>query len=814
MGSTLGTPAFMPPEQAAGRLDLLGPASDVYSLGATLYSLLTGQTPFRDPERGRVLQQVQRGEFPAPRQVNRRIPAALEAICVKAMALQPGDRYPSPRALAADVEQWLADEPVAAYREPWRVRAGRWARRHKQLVTGLTVLAVTALVLGSGGAVWLQRQRAELRQGVMTSLTIEKGLLEQARWKDARNVLDEVEGRVGGWGLADLRQEVAQARADLDLAHRLDDIRQKRATIVEGKFANWEVALAEYAAAFRESGVIEEGEDEQTVAWKIRGSAIREQLVAALDDWAAGTQDRKHQAWLLKVARGADPDALRDRFRDPEVWRDRATLNALAGEVLEDEAKLAELKPTLLTALGRRLKANKGDAVLLLAAAQARHPNDFWLSFALGDSFHEEEEWDEAVGYYRAALAVRPEAVAVHRNLGIALQDKGDLDEAIREYRAAIALDPKYAKSHYSLGNALKEKKHLDEAIRAYRTAIELDPKYVAAHNNLGNALKAKGQLDEAIREYRAAIALDPKYVRALDNLGNALRDKGQLEEAIQEYRKASKLDPKSAEFARDHNNLGNALKAKGRLGEAIGEYRAAIALDPKHAEAHCNLGLLLQTKGQYVEALALLRRGHELGSMRPGWRYPSAEWVRQAERMPALDILLPKVLNGEADLPDAADLMELARFATHQKRMFAATATLFKDVFRAHPGWAEAKIPPQPNGLPFSNRRFAVAAAAMAAAGAGDGAALTQEQRAAWRGQARDWIRSELEAWKRRLEGATPEATAEIVKLIADIQVDGWLASVRDLTHLDRLPPAEREACQTLWADVEALRKQAGKPE
>jgi serine/threonine-protein kinase len=230
-GAVIGTPAYMPPEQAAGRLELLGPASDVYSLGATLYCLLTGQAPFRYPDRAEVLRQVQRGEFPAPRRVSRTIPAALEAICLKAMALQPGDRYPSPRALAADVEKWLADEPVSAYREPLRIRAGRWARRHKQLVTGLAVLLLTALVLGSG--IWLQRQRAELRQGVMTSLKIEKELLEQARWKDARNVLDEVEGRVGGWGLADLRQAVAQARADLDLARRLDDIRQKRATIVE-----------------------------------------------------------------------------------------------------------------------------------------------------------------------------------------------------------------------------------------------------------------------------------------------------------------------------------------------------------------------------------------------------------------------------------------------------------------------------------------------------------------------------------------------------------------------------------------------------
>ena len=126
---------YMSPEQAAGRLDRLGPASDVYSLGATLYSLLTGRPPVEDRDVGSVLQQVQRGDFPPPRQVNAAVPPALEAICLKAMALRPEDRYASARALADDVEHWLADEPVAAYREPrssgsaaGRGGTSRWSR--------------------------------------------------------------------------------------------------------------------------------------------------------------------------------------------------------------------------------------------------------------------------------------------------------------------------------------------------------------------------------------------------------------------------------------------------------------------------------------------------------------------------------------------------------------------------------------------------------------------------------------------------------------------------------------------------------------
>src|SRR5262249_51158204 len=89
MGTGIGTPAYMSPEQAAGRLDLLGPASDIYGLGATLYALLTGTTPFGGSDEGELLQQVQRGAWLPPRQVKPNTPAALDAICCKAMALNP-----------------------------------------------------------------------------------------------------------------------------------------------------------------------------------------------------------------------------------------------------------------------------------------------------------------------------------------------------------------------------------------------------------------------------------------------------------------------------------------------------------------------------------------------------------------------------------------------------------------------------------------------------------------------------------------------------------------------------------------------------
>ncbi len=146
-GQALGTPAFMSPEQAAGRWNVLGPASDIYSLGAMLYTLLTGRPPFQNPVAELMLVQVIQGEFLPPRQVKRDVPRGLAAICLKAMARQPADRYESARALADDVEHWLADEPVSAHRESIWERTKRLCRRRPLYAAAMGFLVAMDLLV-------------------------------------------------------------------------------------------------------------------------------------------------------------------------------------------------------------------------------------------------------------------------------------------------------------------------------------------------------------------------------------------------------------------------------------------------------------------------------------------------------------------------------------------------------------------------------------------------------------------------------------------------------------------------------------------
>src|SRR5262249_10603966 len=157
-GSPLGTPAYMSPEQASGRPEEVGPASDVYGLGATLYVLLTGRAPFEaQGELGDLLRRVREGAFLPPMGVRPGVDRGREAVCLKAMAREPGRRHESARALAGDLERWLADEPVSARREPWTTRARRRLARHRTALIAAAASVLVALI-GLAAALALQAQ--------------------------------------------------------------------------------------------------------------------------------------------------------------------------------------------------------------------------------------------------------------------------------------------------------------------------------------------------------------------------------------------------------------------------------------------------------------------------------------------------------------------------------------------------------------------------------------------------------------------------------------------------------------------------------
>jgi tetratricopeptide (TPR) repeat protein len=684
-----------------------------------------------------------------------------------------------------DLGRFLRGEPVAARPIGVAERLRKWARR-RPAVAGL----LAAVVLLAAAGLWLVQQRAqrhaELRNEVGTAVAQAESLHKGFHFPEARELLEEAQKRVEPTGPDDLRQQVKQARADLELVAGLDAARMRAATPVRGRYKTDE-AEPLYEQSLAKVGLGGPGDDIEAAAAGVRDSARRAEIVAALDDWASLTPDPARRAWLLAVAREADPDPIRDRLRQPGLWDDGPGLAKLVKELPVDG-----LSPQLATALARVLRKTGGSATLL-RAAQARSPQDFWLNYELGFALFMENKWDESLGHYRVALALRPESAEVHTNLALVLYKLGRLNQVISHCEQALQLDPKLAPAHDQLGDALSDKGELDKAVAHYQEAIRLDPQgAVAAHCDLGDTLHRMGRLDEAMDHFQEALRLDPKAASptAHFNIGLILGDKGRPDEAMAEYRRAIELDPNGAPA---HYMLGTCWQARGRLDEAAAEYRRAVELDPAGGLAHQWLAEVLLRSGRFAEAGTAVRNG--LDVLRAGEPRRPALWekLKLCERLVALEARLPGLLQGK-ERPPASELLELAELCRGYGRPQAA-AGLYALAFVARPELAD--------DLGIGARYHAACAAARAGIGDGaDGAQLGEQERADLRRQALAWLRADLALRDRLFQGGKSVDWALTIW-----QTDAVLGGVRDPAALAKLPADERADWQRLWADVAALR-------
>jgi tetratricopeptide (TPR) repeat protein/tRNA A-37 threonylcarbamoyl transferase component Bud32 len=715
MGKALGTPQYMPPEQAAGRLDLLGPASDVYSLGATFYCLLTGQAPFKNTEDGQVLQQVQRGQFRRPRQVQRTVPPPLEAICLKAMALRPKDRYASAKALADDVEHWLADEPVSAWPEPLRVRAGRWVRRHRTLVTAAAATLLAVLVVGGGAWVLvteeqtarLEQEARQAKQRAERTRLAEEELRraverrnearqfsgdDVAKWNEAFAAVKRAEGLLTG-GEADaalraqvrrlLREMEAEAR-DRRLLEQLDDARLQSAAA--GKEAPFDYAGAFdlYARALRQDGLdVLKSTPREAARW-LNQRRIKPQLVAAMEEWAdyAPQADARQRLRAIIAAADPNPGSFRRRWRQAAGNRKELARLAAVPQAQQlpasDQARLG----TYLIHAGESARAAE-----FLRSAWARYPGDFWINFNLAYALArmEKPRWGEAIRFYTAALAIRPRSATVYSNLGVALENQQDLPGAvtvlrkaiqinprdagaytnlgnalaaqkdlpgaIAAHRKAIAFNPRLAEAYTNLGNALTAQKDLLGAVAACRKAIDIIPRYAGAYNNLGIALAAQKDLPEAVAAFRKAIAIDPRLAMAYYNLANALGEQQDLPGAVAAYRKAIDINPKLAVV---YYNLGNSLYSQQDLPGAVAAFRKVIEISPKDAEAHYNLGVALADLQDLPGAVAGFRKAIEINPRFAGAYCSLGNVLRAQQDLPGAVAAYRKAIDLHPKFADA----------------------------------------------------------------------------------------------------------------------------------------------------------------
>jgi tetratricopeptide (TPR) repeat protein/tRNA A-37 threonylcarbamoyl transferase component Bud32 len=646
-GQAIGTPSFMSPEQASGRLDQMGPASDVYSLGATLFVLLTGRKPVRGSDVGDILRKVQRGEveYPPP---GKQTSPALMAICRKAMALKPKDRYASALDLAADIEHWLADEPVAAYPEPWKARAGRWVRRHRPAVAGGVAAIGVAAVCLAVATVLLTASRENERQA--------KQLAEQKE-KEAEQQRDKARERF----------ELAQTAVDKYYT-KVSESAELKARGLEKLRTN----LLETAAEFYEKLVKEEQGDASLEAE--RGRAY----------WRLGR---------LYQDTGRNQQAETALRQSVAIWKQLADQHPDNPRAQSELAGSHHRLGWLYQNIGRKKEAEENHlrAIALWEPLIDQHPqvsfyqnllawtyNDLGILYqSISQPRQAREAHDKALALRAALVRAEPNndnyrssLAASHTIFGEIYSRGGRSDLAAKSFQQALELDKQLADKHpdrpdyqsrlagayYNVGFyyrytdkgkaeiAYKQALRIEEKLAGlHPTVVEYQEQLGSTSNMLAGLYQEMHQLAQAETLYQKSLAIREKLYQdnptvpshavelggSYSNYGSFLVQRQNYQSATESFAKAIKIlqDVLSKHdrnyVARDyllnvHYQLAFMQRERGLKDEAEAAYRQIVQMQEKSARdssassedvlhlggAHCNFGHRLLENNKPQQAI------------------------------------------------------------------------------------------------------------------------------------------------------------------------------------------------------------------
>jgi serine/threonine protein kinase len=609
-GKEMGTRGFMSPEQARGDWVNVGPASDVFSLGATLYAILTGRAPSGDRSG---LADAAAGKCARPRQVSRAVPPALEAVCLKALAVGPEERYTRALELAADVQRWLDDEPVQAYREPFPQRLSRWGRRHRTLVAAGFVL-LTASVVGLSLGLWAVGRERE------------------------RAVAAEEEAK----------QNLAQAEANLKLAKQAIDecfnVAKKHPLFQEPRMEQAKKLLLEKALPFYRNFRAQRPDDpglksEEAEQW-FRVAFIEQTLGRPTEARHAYERARDLLENLVKE----HPEVAEYQFGLASTHNDLGMSLASVSKVLE-ALQAYEQAADLLAKL---VKAHPETPKYLDAQATTQ-TNLGNLLMSLSKNEAALRAYKEAGAIQAKLSAAHPtvpgyqnDLAATHNNQGMLLESMGKRAEGLQEYQQALEIQLNLvkvypAKAGYqnalarirnNRGNLLAGLGKDADALLEYEQAGDLQAKLVKAHpelpayqsslalthNNRGLSLAILGKSAEALREYEQAAEIQTRLVK--------------VHSAVPEYQNA---------LARTHLSRGLLLAGLGKSADALQAFDQAAGLQTRLVQAQPEMllyvealtqtclyrAMLLAVLARYHDALADLDRAAQLldnlGRLDPG---------------------------------------------------------------------------------------------------------------------------------------------------------------------------------------------------
>jgi tetratricopeptide (TPR) repeat protein len=621
----IGSPPYMSPEQAAGEVEAFGPATDVYGLGAILFALLTGEPPVEGTTTEEVLDRARRGLVRSPWALNPRVPRALEAVCLKALAPKPGGRYPTAQALAEDVERWTADEPVSAWREPFTRRAGRWARRHRTAVAGVAVAVLAGLIGLAAVATVQTRARARLADA-NTRLAEANGRLRAAL--DRESSANAATARA----LVRAREEADKAEAVNDfLTEDLLSQAEPQHNAVEDRVTLREVldrAAAKVGDRFANKPEVEEAV-RRTIAGTYHGLASwpesERQWRAVLDsarrrhgpDSAEALVAQRQVAHVL-LHRGRPREAL--ALIEPSATGLARALGPDHPETLASRADLADA----YSAAGRIAEAVRLLESVAKAWESKQGPGDrdtITSRYNLAKAYHTAGRNAEAVGLFEAVVKAdesmlgpdHPETLVSRNELATSYLDTGRIADAVELLEAVLKASlPKLGPDHlYTLQtrNALAV---------AYRAA--------------GRPAKAIEILEPVAKSIEVKLGSDhPETLTCRHNLASAYLNAGRpaeaigLLEAVSQARESA-LGPDDRGTLTSRAQLGVAYWQEGRFDRSVPLFeetyrRMRAKFGPDHPNTLVtltNLGVNCCDAGRPAEGARLMQEALDRARGRP----------------------------------------------------------------------------------------------------------------------------------------------------------------------------------------------------
>jgi tetratricopeptide (TPR) repeat protein/tRNA A-37 threonylcarbamoyl transferase component Bud32 len=648
-GLIMGTPSYMAPEQAEGKSREVGPAADVYALGAILYEMLTGRPPFAAESAVETVLQLFQMEPVAPSRLQPKLPRDLETICLKCLRKEPHKRYASAAALAGDLRRFLGGESITARPASLGQRAWKWARRRPALAT-LAASACLAVVGLVGLALWHQADlRASLAQSrlderqareaeesaarrewllgqqdkVKDLLRAGEAALAEHDWASARAQILRARDQAGDEPeLADLREQIdrllGQVEGQQRDRERLQKFRQRRndalfyATLYTGNDQTTSLeetrqaaleALALFGATPDREGapaVESPHYQQQEKAEIVAGCyelllALGEATVQPLPgESAADERGRAEQAIrILDRAAGLGLSTRAYHLR-------RAQYLARAGddEAAEREhARAAALPPAgeldqFLLGVEEYRQGQWGQAVAAFEGVLQSQPQHFWGNYYLALCQLRGHRPDLAAARLTTCLGWRPDLPWLHLLRGSAWGELGQFARAEQDFEAALN-GPLPEAARYGLyinrGVLRVRQGRSADALDDLGRATALRPRQYQGYVNLAQAFVRDKKFDEAVRQLDQAIEREPRLASLYATRARVHVLRQDDEAALADLAKALVVEPgrPAAAAAEDRLECGRILHRRKDYKGAVAAYDAAVALQPQHVKAH-----------------------------------------------------------------------------------------------------------------------------------------------------------------------------------------------------------------------------------